>query len=155
MKAEVELDELDRKILDLVQTGFPLVSRPYDALGEKLGTSGEEVLARVRKMRQSGVIRRLGANFQSSRLGYFSTLCAASVPAEKLDVFIERVNGERGVTHNYERDHFWNIWFTLIEPSRDAAAKTLAAIERDTGVAIINLPATRLFKINVDFPMAK
>lgn len=155
MTDEIGLDDLDRRILDLVQTGFPLVSRPYDALGEKLGTSGEEVFARVRKMRQSGVIRRLGANFQSNRLGFFSTLCAASVPREKLSSFIERVNAEKGVTHNYERDHFWNIWFTLIAPSRGKAAKILAAIEKDTGIAIINLPATRLFKINVDFPMAR
>lgn len=155
MRTEVELDELDRRILDLIQTGFPLVSRPYDAIGAELGASGEEVLARVRKMRQSGVIRRLGANFQSGRLGFCSTLCAASVPPEKLSFFIERVNAEKGVTHNYKRDHFWNIWFTLIAPSREAVAEILAAIEKDTGISIINLPATRLFKINVDFPMAR
>lgn len=149
-----ELDETDRRLLDIAQTDFPLVSRPYAALAEQLGIEEDEAYTRIRKMRQSGVIRRLGANFHSRKLGHFSTLCAAAVPNDKKDNFIARVNAESGVTHNYERDHQWNIWFTLIAPCREKAAAILAAIERDTGIRILNLPATRMFKINVDFPMS-
>lgn len=155
MTEDTPLEEMDRLILDIIQTGFPITSHPYENIGQKLGISEEEALSRVRKMRRAGIIRRLGANFQSGRLGFFSTLCAAHVPAAKKSLFVERVNSEKGVTHNYERDHHWNIWFTLIAPSREAVQELLKGIEADTGVAIVNLPAVKLYKINVDFPMTK
>lgn len=148
-----EMDSIDRKLLEIIQTDFPLESHPYAILGQKLGIAPEEAFARIRALRASGVIRRLGANFQSARLGFVSTLCAAKVPPDQLDQFIARVNAEPGVTHNYERDHAYNIWFTLISPSREEAAAILESISHDTGIAILNLPATQLFKIRVDFPM--
>lgn len=154
-QADADLDDLDRKILDIIQTSFPIVSRPYGAIAQKLGAGEEDIFRRVERMRASGIIRRLGANFQSGHLGFVSTLCAASVPAEKLEAFVSRVNSEKGVTHNYERDHPWNIWFTLIAPSREAAKAILQDISRETGVEILNLPASRMFKIRVDFPMQK
>lgn len=152
--APAKLDAIDKKLLDIIQSGFPLEIRPYDALGQQLGIPGEEAFSRVEAMRKNGVIRRLGANFQSKKLGFVSTLCAAKVPPEKLERFIAMVNADPGVTHNYERDHDYNIWFTLISPSRKAETASLQAISKATGVAILNLPATRLFKIRVDFSMA-
>ena len=101
------------------------------------------------------IIRRMGANFQSAKLGWVSTLCAARVPEDRMDAFAAVVNACPGVTHNYVRAHVYNIWFTLISPSREHEAETLAAIERETGIAVLNLPATRLFKIRVDFRMGK
>lgn len=148
------LEELDRQILDLIQSDFPIAARPYLLLGEKLGISEEECLSRVRKMRSSGLIRRLGANFQSNKVGFVSTLCAAKVPDGIKKEFIEKVNALKGVTHNYERDHPYNIWFTLISENREAAQEILRVLSKDTGVKILNLPATKLFKIKVDFPMS-
>ena len=148
-----DLDDLDRRILDLIQSDFPLESRPYALLGEKLGISEKDCLTRVRKMRQNGLIRRLGANFQSNKVGFVSTLCAAKVPETHKKEFIEKVNELKGVTHNYERDHPYNIWFTLISESRETAAELLETLRRDTGLEILNLPATKLYKIKVDFPM--
>lgn len=147
------LDAPDRKILSLIQSGFPLVSRPYAAIGEAVGLGEEETLERVHAMRKRGLIRRIGANFQSAKLGFRSTLCAAKVPRDKLDIFIRIVNAEAGVTHNYLRDHAYNIWFTLIGPSWDSVYATLAGITERTGVEILNLPATALYKIKVDFQM--
>ncbi|MBO4300405.1 MAG: AsnC family transcriptional regulator [Desulfovibrio sp.] len=147
------LDSVDRKLLDLIQTDFPLAPRPYALLGERLGIAEEEALERVRSLRQRHVIRRLGANFQSSKLGFVSTLCAAKVPPDKLDMFVEKVNACPGVTHNYLREHAYNVWFTLISPSREDEHRTLEDIATHTGVPILNLPATRLFKIRVDFRM--
>ena len=147
------LDAIDKKILDIIQTDFPLVSRPYLKIGESLDITEEEAFDRVCKMRESGIIRRLGANFQSSSLNHVSTLCAARVPAGKMKSFIEKVNALEGVTHNYERDHEWNVWFTLISPSREERRDILAGLIRETGVEIMDLPATRLFKIKIDFPM--
>lgn len=147
------MDSLDRRLLDIIQTDFPLTPRPYAELGQRLGISEAEALERVRALRGRGIIRRLGANFQSSKLGFVSTLCAAKAPDDKLDAFIAEVNARPGVTHNYLREHSYNVWFTLISPSREEAQAVLDDISARTGVAILNLPATKLFKIRVDFRM--
>lgn len=147
------LDETDKRLLDIIQTEFPIAERPYQILGDQLGISEAETWDRVRNLRAGGIIRRIGANFQSSRLGFSSTLCAAHVPQEKLEEFIALVNAEPGVTHNYEREHYYNIWFTLIAPGEDAMKVTLAALGKKSGIKILNLPATRLYKIRVDFRM--
>lgn len=148
-----ELDAVDRKILALIQSGFPLVSRPYAVIGEHAGIGEEATLERVRSLRRRGIIRRIGANFQSGKLGFTSTLCAAKVPPEKLEAFIAAVNAEPGVTHNYLRDHAYNVWFTCIAPSPEHVATTLTELARATGVPILNLPAKRMYKIKVDFQM--
>lgn len=148
-----ELDSLDRRILDIIQTDFPIEPRPYAIIGEKLGISEQEAWQRVNAMRASGIIRRLGANFQSAKIGFTSTLCAAKAPREKLEEFIALVNALPGVTHNYERDHEYNIWFTLISRSKEEAQEILDDLAAKTGISILNLPATRLYKIKVNFQM--
>ena len=150
---QTQPDLIDKRLLDIIQTAFPLVSRPYAELGERLGISEDEAFARVRRMRESGLIRRLGANFQSAKLGFRSTLCAAKVPEEQLEQFLAEVNAIPGVTHNYLRNHSYNIWFTLIGPSWDEVCATLHELTRRTGIEVLNLPATRLYKIRVDFQM--
>lgn len=148
-----QLDGTDKKILDIIQTDFPIAPRPYKIIGEKTGISEDEALKKVLNLKEQGIIRRLGANFQSKKLGFRSTLCAAKVPDEKLKCFIDAVNAKKGVTHNYLRDHEYNVWFTLIGPSWDQMCQTLQDITDETGVEILNLPATKLFKIRVDFAM--
>jgi DNA-binding Lrp family transcriptional regulator len=148
------MDATDKRILDIIQTGFPIAPRPYAALGEQVGLTEAEALARVRALRAGGIIRRIGANFQSAKIGFKSTLCAASVPADTLEAFTKAVNEHPGVTHNYLRDHALNIWFTMIGPSREAIRQGLDAITEKTGITILNLPADRLFKIRVDFAMS-
>ena len=147
------MDATDKALLDIIQADFPLVPRPYAYLGEKLGIGEEEALERVRRLREEHIIRRMGANFQSKKLGWVSTLCGAKVPPEAMEHFCELVNAETGVTHNYEREHKYNIWFTFIGPSREYIQKRLDSITAKTGVPILNLPATRLFKIRVNFKM--
>ena len=147
------LDCTDRKLLNIIQTNFPLVARPYAVLGAAIGLGERETLERVRNLRHTGVIRRIGANFRSAALGFVSTLCAARVPVENLADFVEKINSYPGVTHNYERDHSYNIWFTLIAPSKSALEATLADITARTRVDVLNLPASRMYKIRVDFPM--
>ena len=147
------MDSTDKRLLDIIQTDFPLASRPYAVLGERLGISEQEAFDRVRELKKRNIIRRLGANFQSSKLGFHSTLCAAKVAPEKMDAFVADVNAQPGVTHNYLRKHAYNIWFTCIGPSRDAVRATLDGITQRTGIPILNLPATKLYKIRVDFQM--
>jgi DNA-binding Lrp family transcriptional regulator len=147
------MDAYDKQILDIIQSGFPLAPRPYAVVGEQVGLTESEVLARVRRLKQEGVIRRMGANFGSRQLGWRSTLCGAEVPQDKLDAFVAEVNKHSGVTHNYLRDHQFNVWFALIAPSTEAIEAVLADITANTGVEIMNLPASKLFKIKVDFAM--
>ena len=147
------MDNIDKKLLDIIQTGFPIVPRPYAEIGEKLGITEAEALSRVRALKGKKIIRRLGANCQSSKLGFRSTLCAAKVPDEKMELFTTEVNKLPGVTHNYIRDHVYNVWFTLIGPSWEEVCSTLDGVTERTGIKILNLPATRMYKIRVDFRM--
>jgi DNA-binding Lrp family transcriptional regulator len=148
------LDDLDRAILNEIQSHFPIVSRPYAEVGSRVGASEAEVLARVANMTEAGIIRRLGANFTSRKLGYTSTLCAARVEPENLDRFVAVVNRYPGVTHNYLRRHHYNIWFTLIAESEERLNQILEEISRAAEVAeILSLPAHEVFKIKVDFPV--
>ena len=147
------LDDLDRAILNEIQSHFPIASRPYAAMGARVGASEAEVLARVQQMTDAGIIRRIGANFTSRKLGYTSTLCAAHVPPERLERFVEVVNRYPGVTHNYLRQHRFNVWFTLIAESSTRLDQILAEISEASGVEVLSLPAQEIFKIKVDFPV--
>jgi siroheme decarboxylase len=147
-----ELDRLDRAILNEIQSHFPLKVRPYREVSLRLGLMEDDVIQRVERMTLGGFIRRIGANFNSRKLGFTSTLCAARVPAEKLPFFVDVVNEYAGVTHNYERAGEYNIWFTFIAQSTAIIESTLEQIKGRTGIKdLISLPATKLFKIRVDF----
>ena len=149
---EVRIDDIDRDILNQIQSDFPITSRPYRSIADKLGLTEEEVLKRVYRLKESGIIRRIGGNFTPEKLGFVSTLCAARVPEEKINQFAEVVNRYPGVTHNYRRENKYNIWFTFIAPSIEEINISLKKIAAETGVAdILNLPATRVFKIKAEF----
>jgi DNA-binding Lrp family transcriptional regulator len=146
------LDDADRRILNRIQSEFPIAPRPWQTVGEELGLSEAEVLARVQRLKQTGIIRRIGGNFVPGKLGYVSTLCAAKVPADRVGDFTAVVNRYPGVTHNYLRQNAFNVWFTFIAPSMAAIENHLAEISAETGIAgILNLPATRVFKIKAQF----
>ncbi len=150
----VEMDELDRTILNRIQTRFPLTPRPFVSISQELGTTEEEVLTRVSKLKEKGIIRRIGGNFVPGKVGFVSTLCAAQVPEEKVELFLRTVNAFPGVTHNYLRENSFNMWFTFIEPSMAVIRDNLARIARKTGVKrILNLPATHVFKIKAKFDL--
>ncbi len=148
------MEDIQKKLLDIIQTAFPLSPRPYETLGNMLGISEEEAFKQVRAMQKDKIIRRLGANFDSKKLGFRSTLCAAKVPKDNIADFVECVNSYSGVTHNYLRKHDYNIWFTFIGSSWEVVENTLAEMTDKTGIPILNLPATKLFKIRVDFKIS-
>jgi len=146
------MDNTDKKILNEIQSDFPIVSRPYLELGERLNLSEDDVVKSVKRLKDKGVIRRIGGNFHSGRLDFASTLCAAKVPEEEIDHFVEVVNRYPGITHNYLRDHDYNIWFTFIAQDKNFIEEALKKISAETGVTEIrNLPAVKTFKIKVDF----
>ena len=153
MKGKNEMmDEMDRAILNAIQSDFPIVSRPYRELGILLDLPESVVLERVKRLKGLGIIRRIGGNFHSKKLNFASTLCAAKVPKEKIENFVEAVNSHPGVTHNYLRNHEYNVWFTFIAPDMDQIEDALKRISETTGVRpILNLPALKMFKVKVDF----
>ncbi len=139
-------------ILNEIQRNFPISPRPYLALARRLKLREKEVMERVQRLKEAGIIRRIGASFRARAVGFSSTLCAAKVPPSSIDEFVRVVNTYPGVTHNYEREGEYNIWFTLIAPSRRRIEQIVAEISRRTGVReILNLPAEKTFKIAVDF----
>ena len=149
-----DIDDLNKKILNHIQTDFPIDARPFKKIADALNLDEEEVIHRIRQMKDDNLIRRIGGNFSPDKLGYFSTLCAAQVPDEKLETFTRTVNAYPGVTHNYMRAHTFNVWFTFIAPSVQLIETHLKRIKRDTGVeTILNLPATRVFKISANFKL--
>ncbi|MDF9408046.1 MAG: DNA-binding transcriptional regulator AsnC [Pelotomaculum sp. PtaB.Bin013] len=150
----MHLDKIDRKLLDLVQDNFPLIPEPYRKLGEIIGVSENEVLARLKRMRDEGVIRRLGAMFESRKLGYSGTLCAMQVEPDRVDEVAAVINSFSGVTHNYLREHQINMWFTVLAGSKDELSEILGLIRERTGIGeIMDLPAEEVFKVRVNFSL--
>ena len=146
------LDDIDKTIINRIQSDFPITSRPYLTLADELELTEKEVLERVARLKKTGIIRRIGGNFVPAKLGFVSTLCAARVPVDKVAQFAAVVNRYPGVTHNYQRDNEYNVWFTFISPSMDEIETNLKKIIKETGVKdILNLPATKVFKIKAQF----
>ena len=148
------VDDTDRLIINNIQSDFPIAANPYAVIGDRLGLKEEDVISRIQTLKDNGIIRRIGGNFSPEKLGFFSTLCAAQVPEDKLDSFAETVNSFSGVTHNYIRENDFNVWFTFIEQSVAEIEANLRSISDKTGVnTIINLPATKVFKISAKFKL--
>jgi DNA-binding Lrp family transcriptional regulator len=146
------LDTVERILLNTVQTAFPVTSHPYQTLGQLAGVSEEEAWHRLSLLRQEGIIRRLGGVFDSHRLGYHSTLCAGKVPEDKISAVADFLNEIPGVTHNYLRPHQYNMWFTVIASTNTEVEQILSEVRQIAGSEeVYSLPATRLFKISVDF----
>jgi DNA-binding Lrp family transcriptional regulator len=149
---EDRLDGPDRRILNRIQSDFPITPRPWRTVAEETGLTEAEVIERVLRLKDAGIIRRIGGNFVPGKLGYVSTLCAARVPADQIPRFTAVVNRYPGVTHNYLRANAYNVWFTFIAPSMADIENHLAEIGAETGIdGILNLPATRVFKIKAQF----
>ena len=148
------MDELDHRILDALQNEFPLSERPYDVLAERLEIPGDELWERVRILVQEGVIRRMGTSLDSRKLGYSSTLAAISVPAERVDEAAQVVGKYPEVTHSYLRNDQFNIWFTVIAADSRRIANILEEIRSALSLeraAVLNLPMTKLFKLDARF----
>ena len=148
------MDKIDKSILNRIQADFPITSRPFKSIAETLNLTEQEVINRIQQLKQTGIIRRIGGNFVPEKLGFVSTLCAAKVPEDKIKAFARAVNRYPGVTHNYQRDNEFNIWFTFIAPSMEEIEQNLKDISEETGVTeILNLPATRVYKIKAQFDL--
>ena len=149
-----ELTELDKRVLTEIQAGFPITPAPYATLAQRVGATESGVYDSISNLKSAAVIRRIGANFDSHRLGFRSTLCAIASPPERVEKVAALIDCYPNVTHNYLREDRYNVWFTLIAESAARIDEILGEIAETTGIDdILNLPAIRLFKIKVDFDL--
>lgn len=157
MKPDVaNLSSEDREILNILQSRFPLVPRPYAAIAAETGLTEKEVIDRIAALKESGIVRRIGGIFASDKMGFVSTLVALKVEEESIEEVAAAVSAYPGVTHNYQRQHEFNIWFTLVSESEQEMEETLDTIMKLPGVVKLrNLPALKLFKIGVNFDMSE
>jgi|YelNatPaOPRAMG01_1025707.scaffolds.fasta_scaffold11772_9 DNA-binding Lrp family transcriptional regulator len=152
-------DEIDRELLQILQDDFPMVSRPWKEVGDKLNISEDEVIARLKRLREDGVIQKVGPVLDSSKIGLTATtLVAMKIPESRVDTVSRIINQYSNVSHNYLRDHEYNLWFTMTASDNEELSALLNEITEKTGVAqddILNLPTLQRFKIDVRFQLAQ
>ncbi len=139
------------KLLNIIQNDFPIEPRPFLSIANQLGIPETEVLEMIKELKEQGIIRRLGGIFDSKNLGYVGSLCAMEVSENKIGEVSQIVNSYPCVTHNYLRNHKYNMWFTLIVPSRSSLDTYINEIKTKTGInEIMILNSLQTFKINVN-----
>ncbi len=135
-----QLDEIDRKLINLLQEGLAICEEPFVAPAADLGISVGDLLARLERLVTIGVLSRVGPMYNAARLGGGLTLCAMAVPAARFEDVAGLVNSFAEVAHNYERDHAFNMWFVLATETEARTLEVIGEIERLTGVKVLNLP---------------
>lgn len=145
-------DILDARLLDEFQRDLPLVPQPFAAMAAKLGTTETDVIDRLRRLRKSGRIARVGATCRPNTAGA-STLAALQVPAARIEQVAALVGAEPGVNHSYLREGDWNLWFVATAPDAGELAASLSRIEGSTGLPVLSLPLVRAFNIDLGFPL--
>jgi len=146
------MDELDKKLLNIIQAEVPVVAKPFAAVGEKIGMTESDVLQRINALKAARVIRQISAIFDTKSLGYESSLVAARYEPARLDDAAAVISAHPGVSHNYQRDHAFNLWYTIaVAPnSKLGLEKTVDILYRQSGAQSTRLmPTLHLFKIGV------
>lgn len=147
------MDDLDRRLINRLQLGLPLVRYPWQVLADELHSSARELLDRVHNLLEDGVLTRFGPMFDIERLGGAFTLAALSVPEVRFDEVAGQLHALPEVAHNYRREHPWNMWFVLGCASEQDLSDTLLRIETLTGLPVLNLPKEETYHVGLYFPV--
>ncbi|MDI6781609.1 MAG: AsnC family transcriptional regulator [bacterium] len=146
------MDTVDRTILNALQEDFPVDSRPFRVLSQRIQIGEEEIIQRVNLLVESKIIRRIGVSLNPKAVGLSTTLIGMDVPEEQIEAVTDIVNAYAEVTHNYQRDEDYNLWFTIAARSREEMDRIIEEIREKTGIErMINLPSVKTFKIRVRF----
>jgi DNA-binding Lrp family transcriptional regulator len=149
-------DLLDKRMLNLVQSRFPLSDRPFLEMAQELGTTEIDLIARIAYQKKKNVIRHIAAIFDTRKLGYKTTLVAFRLPPGKLEKGAHHINKLPGVSHNYARNGTYNLWFTLAVPPYEDLNAVIERLAEETGAETARvMPTIRFFKIGVNFDMVK
>ena len=150
------LGESDKELLNEIQWTFPLVTRPFDAIAKKFDTTPEIIKEKLNHLKEIGVLRQLSAIFDTRKLGYTSSLVAMEIDNSKLEQVALIINKHPGVSHNYERKHQFNLWFTLAVPPGSDLKSELDKFSKLDGIKKVRmLPTLQLFKIGVKLDMVE
>ncbi|MCE2466162.1 MAG: AsnC family transcriptional regulator [Dehalococcoidia bacterium] len=151
------MDLVDRKLLNIIQSEFPLVDEPYKNVGDALGIDEDEVIRRLAELRKQNVVRQISAIFDTRRLGYRTSLIAMALEASRLGRGAKIVNRHPGVSHNYGREgSYYNLWFTLAVPPDEVLEDTVGGMAEEAGALSYRImPTLRFFKIGVNFDMVE
>jgi DNA-binding Lrp family transcriptional regulator len=148
------MDEFDSAIVNCLQSGFPLVERPFAVVAAELGFAEEDLIARVHKLLEEGVLTRFGPMYQVERMGGAFSLAAMRVPPEDFDRVAATVNALPEVAHNYQREHEYNMWFVLATERPEGIARAIDRIERETGLPVLNFPKLREYFVELQLPVS-
>lgn len=148
-QAPAVLDDLDRRLINALQGGFPLSEEPYREVAEALGSTEAEVLARLQRLLEQRVLTRFGPMFQVERMGGRFLLAALAVPEERFDEVAEEVNALPEVAHNYRREHGLNMWFVLATETPAGIDAAIARIQAATGLLVYAFPKEREFFVEM------
>jgi DNA-binding Lrp family transcriptional regulator len=144
-----DLDSVDRRIIDQLQGGFPLVERPYAEAAAGLGITEDDLLARLQHLLDDKVLTRFGPMFQIERMGGAFVLAALAAPEARYDAVAAQVNALPQVAHNYRREHALNMWFVLATETPDGIGEAIARIERETGLPVYAFPKEREYFVEM------
>lgn len=143
------IDAIDRAIINALQGSFPITDRPYAAAAAELGLAEGELISRLDRLLQSGVLSRFGPMFNADRLGGAFCLCACAVPPERFDEVVAAINAHPEVAHNYERLHALNVWFVLATERPEQIDEVLTKIKEETGLEVHAFPKIEEFFIGM------
>lgn len=148
------IDEIDKKLVSLIQRDFPLAEEPFSVLGGILGISSEQVISRIEKLKEEGIVRLIGPVFDARKLGYQSTLVAMRVKEDRMDMAAKIIGEHPWISHAYQRNNDLNLWFTLAQSSDSDMQAELNRLKDSIGAeAVVSLPAFKVFKIGAYFDM--
>ena len=145
------MDAIDRLIVNLMQNGFPITERPYREAAGLIGITEDELIERLGRMLDEGVLTRFGPLFQIERIGGAFTLAAMSVPKADFERVAAIVNAMPEVAHNYEREHDLNMWFVLATETPERIRDAIGRIEREVGYKVIDMPKFREYFVGLKF----
>lgn len=145
------MDEVDRAIVNGLQGGFELCERPFESAARRLGLAERELLLRVQRLLDDGILSRFGPLYHAERLGGALSLCAMEVPEERFDTVAEQVNAFSEVAHNYQREHRLNMWFVLATESPRLLERAVTDIESATGLRVYAMPKLEEFFVGLRF----
>jgi DNA-binding Lrp family transcriptional regulator len=147
------VDSVDRRLIARLHGGLPLVDRPFAAVGAELGLPEQQVIERLQRLLDDGVLTRFGPLFQIERAGGQFVLAAMAVPAERFDAVAAAVNARAEVAHNYRREHALNMWFVVAEATPEAVEAAIVDIEAATGLEVLRFPKEREFFVELRLPL--
>lgn len=147
------MDDIDRRIINRLQGGFPISERPYREAASELGIAEETLIERLQQMLDDGRLSRFGPMYHAEKLGGGLSLCAMAIPEEKFNQVAEQVNAFPEVAHNYARDHKLNMWFVLATENPERIDEVLDEIEAATGYKVYNMPKQEEFYVGLRFEL--